>query len=168
MQNFSREQIEAAEASLTPEQLALYDSPAAGQRLQLIAEKNGLNTEAAYGLFAVFVGDVVLGLIPHNEIKQKLQERLPGLNDTTATQLDSAIKQYVSGGLTTNGFDISKEIEETESTIKSLDTVRTMAGDMQGHQTNEGTYRSSQDELLSRQNTANQNVGPRWDTETRQ
>ncbi len=114
MTNFTREQITQAELNATPAQLALYDTPEAGARIYAIAEKFGLESENAYRIFAILVGDIVLALIPRDDIEAEINVRLPGFDSVKSKELRVAIISYMNTPVT---GDIQSEISELQKNL---------------------------------------------------
>ena len=158
------------EASASPVQLSLYAGSEAGGRLRTIAEQFGIDNEDAYTIFAVAAGDVVLGLVPPDNVEEMLHQRLPGLSGVMAAGLSKAIVSYANPALSQGTQPVQEqsalasEINDLEETVAHLEPVRTMASDMQAHTPEEETlHSSSQDNLLQHEPIE---AGPRWDSDT--
>jgi hypothetical protein len=173
MAYISNSQRDAAEEHLTPVQLSLYEGRAAGRQLRSFANEAGITSERAYTIYAIAVGDMILGLVPRSsreQIRQLFEERLPGLNDDQLDGLAIAIENYLApldddtGVLSTQQLDA--EINNLETTMSRLQTLRTMSDDMHTAK-EEVVHRSSQDDIL--QNSAKSEASsttPRWGSDT--
>lgn len=127
-----------------------------------IAVAFGLNKEQVvtlqenYVLFLLFIYD-------RQELVKYLGEDL-GVSSENATLLADTFIDSLPDSFPRDEI-VNKSTAVTPETLTQL---RTMASDMQGHEAVDGTYRSSQDELLRREPTPQPNSSPRWDTDTSQ
>lgn len=135
---------------------ALYAAPENGQKLWNIAEFHQLTTGTMYALFAMAIGDVILGLVPQEKLPDLLVERLqitrPEAIRVTADVLDflaplsnnqpsTPVSNPVPINQTTSTPTVTAipqneilevEIAQTEANLKHAThpPLRTMADDM--------------------------------------
>jgi hypothetical protein len=139
-----------------------------------MADQYGITNLDAYRIFALLVGDVVLGLIPQQEVQQVLEGRLPGLSASMSAGLTAAILTYaapVQEPSTTPAAptpppaaNLQSEISDLEETVSHLEPVRTMASDMHAHApVEEVAHTTSQDHILEYQEIEE---GPSWETDS--
>ena len=154
-----------AELTATPLQMDLYASVEAGRKLREIANQYNITDRNTYGMFALTAGDVVLKLLPPDELLAVLEKDLPQLDKNVRVGLAHAIEEYAAPALreqTPKGAtaqSLQSEIQELEHTVSRLEPLRTMASDMHAYEASDATHQSNQDDLLSKRS------GPRWESE---
>jgi hypothetical protein len=120
-------------------QIFLYSHPDSGASLQSIAGKYDLKETTIYKVFAIMVGDFILGFHDISEGVAIIQNEL-GISEQAAKLIQVDIKNFLAplynedlNQLETPTKevvpDISNEILEAEKEIESLQTVRTMSSD---------------------------------------
>lgn len=175
-------QREEAEANANRVQLYLYGEPESGEQLWNIGLKFDLTENTLYNALARMIGDTILGFYKQSDLLQLIKHTFPSLTEMKQLELELEIKKFLlplssqEGTLSsiTPNEELKSEIAETEKEIGLLQTVRTMAHDMevvQGHPVMqapaaETTYQSSQADILRPAAPAPVvNETPRWDTE---
>jgi hypothetical protein len=185
---FTYEQREGKFATASDTQKELYESYDSGAEIAKIGQTHGVTQLPD---FAITIGDVILGLVPQEQLPQLLMERLeitqpaamritadvldflePLNSDTKAEQLLEAVSTAENtipinvepGELEPD--TLAAELAETEAAFKQLQPIRTMAHDMETlKQVEEPVYQAaSQETILNGQGNAQKNVSAQWGT----
>lgn len=152
----TRTQRQEAEKNITATQEQLFSSVEAGQRLRAIATNIGITSDKPYTIFAVTVGDLILKLVPQNQLRTLFEERLPGISQDKLEILEKELSVFLAP--LADNEELEDDISSLETTINQLEPMRTMQGDIKAHTPPETTHQSSQDSLLQKDDT------PRWDS----
>ena len=150
----SQDQRNKAIDKASTSQLSLYSDPDSGAKLKKIANKHQEMIKE-YGVFAIAVGDVILGLVPQEKLPDLLVERLgipkpdalrvtadvldflaPLANPDTETQTPTAAANETTIPIKS---DLASEIAETEAALTAVKPMHTMQSDMAETQKETGT-----------------------------
>lgn len=154
-------------------QKSLYASPESGEALWKIAETYGLTNDSVYTQFVVTVGDVVLGLLPADELISKLSTDL-SINQDKATAIILDVQGFLlplQNNKATPKFEpaspnLANDIAEAEEALKAIPHIRTMANDIEEASSSHiPTYTSTQEAILREGKTETTPTVPRWSSE---
>jgi hypothetical protein len=188
---FTQDQRNTKFTQASDTQRYLYSDPDSGEAIFDIAQTNHITPNGQYKSFALAVGDVILGLVPQEQLPQLLMERLeitqPAAMRITADVLDfleplnsdsKADSVLTAVSTTENTIPINKEptvvepdtlaaeLAETEAVFKQLQPIRTMAHDMETiKQVEEPVHLATdQETILNGQGNAQKNESAQWGT----
>jgi len=171
-------------ASASDKEKYFYESYETAIKIAEIARRHSI---VELPPFTIAIGDVILGLVPQEQLPQLLIERLqvtqpvalritadvldflePLNQPTTAStpigtqpQPTEVIEQPVDSPDT-----LAAELAETEAAFKQIQPIRTMAHDMETiKQTEEPVHQAaSQESILNGQGNAEKNAAAQWGT----
>jgi hypothetical protein len=151
----------------TAAQRYLYSHPDSGAALLALAKTYHITDPDNYRTFAILVGDIVLGLLPLQEVGSKLSSEL-NLTSDISNALTRDLLDFLaplsdpSWQIPQETTDITSEVEAIEATLDTLPQVRTMPPTPA-----ETVYTSTQSAILSEGAATLPTVdpsAPRWDS----
>lgn len=161
-------QREGAYTKTTAVQKQLYASPQAGKTLKGLAQKYNVHAPETYSIFAVTVGDIILGFYKPEDTITLLQQEL-GISTQTAALLSADLKIFLAPLQDPNWqapqkivseseavaeeiitADIALELAETEVAMRAIPALRTMSGNHEfTPESGEPVYSTTQSAIIN-------------------